>query len=379
MADISSFPRLIAAEVGAGGATRRRMLLGFAGFASAICMAQGRSCRPIARPADAASLDDWRAFAARYISAEGRVVDTGNGGVTHSEGQGCALLFATHFDDRATFDRMLAWTEAKLRRPADALHAWRYRPSAGLPVEDSNNATNADLLIAWALLRAGEQWGRVSYTDLGTAIAADLLGTCVCKVGGATVLLPAAFGFERPDRVIINPSHYVFPAFQALSAALPHPAWDALRADGLRILRLASYGRWRLPADWLEIPNGAIEDVAPAQGWPARFSWDAARVPLNLAWAGLTAEPALGAAADFWAEPGLVRLPAWVDLGSNALASYPAGRGIAAVAEVVRAVRSGMTDPTLAHVGEADDYSSASLVLLARVVWHESRAAVAAA
>ena len=42
--------------------------------------------------ASAADQAEWLAFRNRFIAPEGRVVDTGNGGVSHSEGQGYAML-----------------------------------------------------------------------------------------------------------------------------------------------------------------------------------------------------------------------------------------------------------------------------------------------
>jgi endoglucanase len=73
-------------------------------------------------------------------------------------------------------------------------------------VDDPNNATDADLLIALALLRAGERWGESGYAGLGRAIGRDLLRCCVCTGTGRTLLLPGAFGFTHPGRVVVNPS-----------------------------------------------------------------------------------------------------------------------------------------------------------------------------
>jgi endoglucanase len=379
MPERRSVHSVLATEARAGSLTRRRALIGLVGLATAVWVAQSRATKLRSREPDTDSLDDWRAFTVRYVAPEGRVVDTGNGGVTHSEGQGYGLLFAEHFADRATFDSLLNWTQANLRRSGDALHAWRFKPNASVPVDDINNATDGDLLIAWALLRAGQRWDNQDYTDLGTSIAGDLLANCVREVGGATLLLPAAFGFEHPGRVIINPSYYIFPALAALADAVPDPAWARLQADGLRLLRLARFGCWRLPTDWVEIVDGAVEQVMPAAGWPARFSWDAVRVPLNLAWAGLTDEPAFGAAADFWGDRAEGRPPAWTDVSTNAVAPFAASRGVTAIAELARVSRSAAADPDLPHVGEAEDYFSAALVLLARIVWQEHRAAAATA
>ena len=367
----------LAAEARAGSVTRRRALLGMLGVTSAICIARLHTTPVAAREMDSGSLDDWRAFAARYIAPEGRVVDTGNGGVTHSEGQGYGLLFAEHFGDRDSFDRLLDWTRRTLRRPGDALHSWRYRPNAKVPVDDPNNATDGDLLIGWALLRAGQRWGDTAYTDLARTIGQDLLSNCVSEVGGAKVLLPGAFGFEHPGQVVVNPSYYIFPALAAFADAVPDPTWDALQTDGVRLLRLGRFGRWQLPADWLAITHNSLDEIAPAADWPARFSWDAVRVPLNLIWAGLTSEPAVTAAAAFWDNPAREAAPAWVDLATGAVAAFPAGQGVAAIAAITRAARTGDLMPELPHVGDARDYYSASLVLLTRIVRQERLAASA--
>jgi endoglucanase len=358
---------------------RRVALLGLAAVAGGAAFARVRPGFGSGGAADTESRDDWAAFAARYISPDGRVVDTGNGGMTHTEGQGYGMLFAAHFDDRPTFDRLLAWTESNLRRSGDALHSWQFRPDAAVAVPDRNNATDGDLMIAWALLRAGRRWGDPGYTGQGSAIAADLLRWCTREVAGVTVLLPAAYGFESAGRVVVNPSYYVFPAIAAMARAMPDTAWERLRADGLRLLGAGCFGRWKLPADWLEIRDGDWRTLAPAQGWAARFSWDAVRVPLNMVWGGLADDPALDGVAGFWQSRSRGGPPAWASLTDNAVAPFAASCGVCAVAQVLSAARAAGTDdtPALPHVGEADDYYAAALVLLARVAWYEYRTAAA--
>src|SRR3569833_4621834 len=51
----------------------------------------------------------WDNYQSRFISPDGRAVDTGNGGVSHSEGQGIAMLMAVAFDDRARFVLLWCW------------------------------------------------------------------------------------------------------------------------------------------------------------------------------------------------------------------------------------------------------------------------------
>ena len=344
----------------------RRGLLG--GLGGLLC------CSP-AMAALTTDLDrrEWQAFQARFLAPEGRVVDTGNGGISHSEGQGWGLLFALRADDQPSFERLLVWTRRTLRRPRDELHAWRYQPDAAMPVTDLNNATDGDLCIAWALLDAGERWGKPEYTALGAAIGRDILRLLVRRAGVYSVLLPGARGFDRFESTTINPSYYVFPAFAALARAVPDPAWVRMAADGLVLLRSSRFGRWGLPPDWVVL-NKSNGGLSLPTRWPPRFSYDAVRVPLYLAWAGLAAEPALGHARNFWTDPAHRYMPAWADLASNTISPYPAPPGIVAVSRLAALQRSTGPDAAqnLPSVAQAPDYYSAALSLLVRSAWGEA-------
>ena len=262
----------------------RRMLLQAALAAGGMAAGGIATGRP--GPAAAAAVTgDWLDFRRRFLHADGRVLDTGNGGISHSEGQGAAMLFAVRFDDRASFDRMLEWTRGVLRRPEDHLLAWAFRPGAPIPVPDMNNASDGDLLVAWSLAEAADRWGHAGYRALATDMARDLLRKAVLRQGGATLLLPGVEGFLKHDHVVVNPSYYISPAFRALARLAPAAEWRALEEGGVALADQARFGRWRLPADWVALPRGALRP-RPAQGWPARFSYDAMRVPLNLAWGG---------------------------------------------------------------------------------------------
>jgi endo-1,4-beta-D-glucanase Y len=45
-------------------------------------------------------VDGWRQYKDRFVTSEGRVVDNANGGISHSEGQGYAMLIAERLDQR---------------------------------------------------------------------------------------------------------------------------------------------------------------------------------------------------------------------------------------------------------------------------------------
>jgi endoglucanase len=324
--------------------------------------------------AAAAQIDlqtDWAAFAQRYLHPSGRVVDTGNRGVSHSEGQGYALLAAVRSNDQPSFERILNWTVEALRRPHDRLLAWRWRPDTDIPVDDLNNATDGDIFVAWALSIAGDVWRNPSYRRRAEAMARDILRRCIVPMDRRWVLLPGAYGFRNAQRTVVNLSYYTLPALRGLSFLAPDPAWRRVEMDFLALLGGARFGAWRLPPDWLEFGHGS-DAGAPAQGWPARFSFDAVRIPLNLCWAGLPGQGAAVAARRFWLEQPHQVIPAWVDLRTGHQAPFPASTGVTAIARLTEAAALGHGSlAAMPRVEDATDYYSASLTLLARIAWHD--------
>ncbi len=62
----------------------------------------------------------WESYKARFLP-DGRIVDTGNGDVSHTEGQGFAMLMAVANDDKATFDKLWHWTNSTLKNKENGL------------------------------------------------------------------------------------------------------------------------------------------------------------------------------------------------------------------------------------------------------------------
>jgi endoglucanase len=312
---------------------------------------------------------DWAVFRHLYVTPEGRVIDTGNGNTSHSEGQGWGMMAAQAADDPATFARLMEWTSQHLRcRPTDRLHAWRYKPSDANPVSDLNNATDGDLFIAAALARAAIRWNRPDYAEQAARIARDILGL-VRTAGARTVLLPGVNGFDKPDAFVINPSYYAFALFADLAALAPSPLWEMLRRDGTALMLQARYGKWQLPPDWVRVDrhDGGL---SIASGWPPRFSYDAIRVPLHLAWAGIAAEPFFNDFRRYWTAPRSAP-PAWTDLRTGEEANYPAPAGIRAVATVATYSDALDAAPPLPSIMASNDYYGGGLVLLSRIAAEE--------
>ena len=339
------------------------------GLVSALLMPAGAARGASALPAE--DLAEWRHFLARFLAPEGRIVDTGNGGVSHSEGQGWAMLCAARFGDRASFDLLWNWTRRHLRRRGDTLFAWRWKPGGAMPVDDQNNAVDGDLFIAAALLQGARAWDDPELAGQGQAIARDVLRLCVRPAGRWLVLLPGAAGFEQRDRVIVNPSYYAFPALRILAEALPDPVWLRLAHDAMAMLRTGRFGRWGLPPDWLSLMKSDGAAALP-KAWRPRFSYDAVRVPLYMAWSGLADEPAVISALNFWFDPVHRHIPAWADLTNDEISPYPASTGIQSIRLTVMASRQlPVSSDRFPSVVLARDYYSGVLCLLSKLAWRD--------
>ena len=322
-------------------------------------------------PASAAlNTADWVSFKSRFLSADGRITDNGNGGVSHSEGQGWGLLFASAFRDEESFNRIFSWTRRHLRRPNDNLHSWRFVPSDQPSVRDLNNATDGDIFIGAALARAGRLWQRPDHLAAAADIARDILSRLVRRVGSHLVLLPGVTGFEADDGVIINPSYYAFPMIAELAKLVPSPTWAQLQRDGHALIEQGRFGQWGLPPDWLRIALPTMI-LSPAPGWPPRFSFDAIRIPLWHTWHRLPAGLMQRSVIQFWATFPPRAIPAWADLVTNQTAEYPITPGILAVMQLTRASLVPGTQPVFPPVADGRTYYDAALILLSRITWQE--------
>ncbi len=302
----------------------------------------------------------WQDYQVRFIQ-DGRVIDTGNGNISHSEGQGYGMLLAVAAQDRITFDRLWQWTRANLQVRQDHLFMWRRRPGIPLAEEDPNTASDGDLLIAWALIEAAKTWRDEALTQTAREILVDFKRTVIRTWQGQVVLLPGAFGFERQDALILNLSYWVFPAFRRFAVEDPDPLWSELIASGIKLLAQARFGAFKLPPDWLE----AGETLKPWRERSPRFGYDAVRIPLYLIWGGHDDPKLLASYLDYWqAFSGFI--PPWIDLASNCLGAYQAPAGIRAVAALAH-YKTGQSfwfkPPPLLD----QDYYSSTLVLLSHL------------
>ena len=313
----------------------------------------------------------WRSFVHQYVTPEGRVVDHEAGGITHSEAQGNTLVLATAFNAPDVFASVWNWTRANLQVRSDRLFAWRWDPAKSPSITDSNNATDADILIAWGLMRAARRWNTPQYATDAEVILNALRDNMLVQTSRGMMLLPGAVGFKRNEAIVVNLSYWVFPALLDFAASRPHEPWAHVIADGLTLLDEARFGRWALPADWVQVGSQVSlpDDFAP------RFSYDAIRIPLYLAWAHLAQPARAGRYLAFWDYfSGERFIPAWTNLRDDGVDSYDAPLGFHAVMDVSRGrapsarQSAPVATPTVRHT---HGYYSNVLYLLANVAYHE--------
>ncbi|HWJ74206.1 MAG TPA: glycosyl hydrolase family 8 [Kaistia sp.] len=280
----------------------------------------------------------WQAYAGRFLDPSGRIIDDANGSISHSEGQGYGLILALAADDRASFERIWSFTQTQMFLRSDGLSVWSWRPSEP-HVPDINNASDGDLLIAYALAMAGKAWQMPRYTVAATAIAVALGKTSIVAAGDDTLLLPGVDGFTaaaRKDGPVINLSYWVFEAMPVMQQLVPGGDWQKLARSGLDLLAASRFGRSQLPTDWISLHGEAPQ---PADGFDPDFGYNAIRIPLYLVRAGITDPAWLGPFAAAWrggetrglplinvqtdqvaatlAEPGYRMLPALLDCVAN--------------------------------------------------------------
>lgn len=321
-------------------------------------------------PKNSSGKQEWREFKDEYITSDGRVIDDANGGISHSEGQGYGMLLAAEHRDLATFSVLWKWTRENLAVRKDGLFAWKWDPSRpNNPITDPNNATDGDILIAWALQRAGELWRNDIYISDAKRIARLIRTQMVVSSPRGAMLLPGAEGFRRRDGIVVNLSYWVFPAFLDFKRIDPSHIWDDLFLSGERLVRDARFGEFGLPPDWLLVESSGALKLP--DGFDPVFGYNAVRVPLYLYWAGVD-DPKLYEPFVKWAQhkPSVYQVPDQIHLESGQPGDYTVIPGMISIYHLIDP--KGVADPR-AQGGSFTSYYSACLMLLSNLAGKEHR------
>ncbi|MEN0041678.1 MAG: glycosyl hydrolase family 8 [Pseudomonadota bacterium] len=324
--------------------------------------AQANSVKPMKALAGSQPLPGlWQAYKLQFLRNTGAIVDTANGGISHSEGQGYGMLLAVAARDEPAFARIWAFARQHLQVRDDALFSWKFDASKTPAVADTNNASDGDLLIAWALLEAHAADFSGELRREAMAILADLQKLKrVHSVHGA-YLLPGAAGFENRKQDgadVVNLSYGVFPAFTRIAELTGDTSWLDFNTGTRNMLAAASRNAAGLPSDWSRLPANGVT-MAAASGWDATFSYNAIRVPLYAAWNG-------DVAPSGWT--AIATKPAIVNVETGATEEVLRDMGYSAIGAVSACAESGMLFPEQLRTAIDRHYYPASLQLLSAIV-----------
>lgn len=301
-----------------------------------------------ARPS-AMLLESWKAYVARFIRADGRVVDSRRGGISTSEGQAYAMLRAVWMRDRAVFDKTYAWGRDNLSSGVrkDRLWAWKWGKSADgqWQVLDRAFASDADQDVALALILAFEAWRDDRHRQDARAILADLWRLGTLEVHGRRFLL-AGDKLCQEHTCRLNASYYAPYAYRIFAVYDRGRNWQELVDSSYVVLgTTADLTGTHLPPDWMLLDT-TTGRLGLSDQKDSSFSYDAIRVYWRVAMdRDLFGEPR----ADRYLKetlPWLIRqwersgtLPAVISSGGEDLAQYESAEMLAALVPAIRGLR----------------------------------------
>lgn len=311
---------------------------------------------------DTITAEEWAQYARRFVGPDGRVIDVDNGGQSHSEGQGYGMLIALAAGQRADFDRVWSFARKNLQVRRDALFSWRWTPHA--KVTDDNNASDGDILIAYALVKAAVKWHEPRYLHAAFPIIEDIGESLITQEQGLTVLRPASFGFDEiplNGGPVLNLSYYIYPAFLLFEATHPQYPWGTLIRDGLALTEAARFGSADLVPDWIALRREGTINIA--HGFAAKSSYDAVRIPLYMMLGGHTPR-ALSTLNRSWRAVGN-GTPADYHLGQDRSVGEMRDPGYRMIGALMACATEGATIPAFLSQFQPTTYFASSLHLLA--------------
>jgi endoglucanase len=249
----------------------------------------------LASPGGGAATFAAAQFINRYVTSDGRVIRHDQGGDIVSEGQAYGMLIA-EIAERPSLTRTIwSWTRAHLSR-SDGLFAWHATGTG--QIEDPHSAADADVLIAYALLRyAGPE--QAAMHDAGRRVAeAVLANESVMLAGGEPLVLPGPWA-KLTSPPTVDPSYLMPGVFDALARLTGDGRWTRAAAAAIATISDLTDGGRRLPPDWAALSDGRLHPIPePGGGAGVQYGLDAARLPVWFATA--CDESARTLAASWW-------------------------------------------------------------------------------
>ncbi|HUA44607.1 MAG TPA: glycosyl hydrolase family 8 [Solirubrobacteraceae bacterium] len=247
-----------------------------------------RTCR--AAPAALTAADR---FLARYVTSDGRVIRHDQGGDIVSEGQAYAMLIAELAARPALVRTIWSWTAERLGN-SDGLLA--SHASGNGQVDDPHSATDADVLIAYALLRYTGRGQRALRREGRRIANAVLSEESVTLPDGAPLLVAGPWAKATKT---VDPSYLMPSVFAAIGGLTGDDRWQRAADASIRIVGGLTDGGRQLPPDWGRLMGDRVVPIAhPGGGAGVQYGFDAARLPIWFATACTAGARSL--AAGWW-------------------------------------------------------------------------------
>jgi endo-1,4-beta-D-glucanase Y len=282
-------------------------------------------------------------FLGGYVLPNGRVARPDQGNDTVSEGQAYGLLLAEATGKPAEFGRIWRWTQDHLQLPSGL---FAYHANAAGRLLSPEPASDADLLIAWALLRYQGPDAAARH-QAGQRVAAAVLAQEVTSGPAGQPVLTAG-PWATGDPASLNPSYWALPALTGLAELTGDTRWLELADEAVVLTDRLTKGGEVLPPNWAQLSaDGALSPVATPNGSEsqAQYGFDAERTVL---WFAASCDPrARALAARWWAllrRPGRSQAQA---LRLNGRIINPAGAPLPLAAAAAAAHAAGHQDATI--------------------------------
>lgn len=309
----------------------------------------------------------WTAWKALCLSPDGRVIDSYQNNISHSEGQGYGLTLAAIFGDRQAAEQIISWTDTNLALRPDQLLAWRWQPDTVPQVVDRNNASDGDLFYAWGLMLLAQRLNRPDYLTRAGQICTDILRRCTKPHpdgSGRMLLLPGASGFQDATGVTLNPSYYMPRAMRDLALATGLNAMAQLAATGQSLIDELS--RKGPVPDWVRVTASGMS--LPPNDFAPRSGYEAMRVTLFQIWSGEGEGSAVRAAVHAAEAAGSAggTVTVW-SLPDGAVLERSSHEGYAAIAGLASCTLSGGFGALMPAFSNNQPYYPATLHLMSLV------------
>jgi len=242
-------------------------------------------------------------FLDTYVRPDGRVIRIDQGRDTVSEGQAYGLLLAEIAGRPALFGRIWRWTRSHLQQ-SDGLFAF-YANRQG-QVLTPNPASDADVLIAWALMRYQATDAAAMHREGRRVAAAVLAHEVAAGPGGLPVLAAGPWGTGRPAS--LNPSYWALPAFTGLAQLTGNRQWQRLAHGAVALTGRLTRGGRDLPPDWARLSaDGSLAPAPSPDGSEGQAEYGPA-AQRTIPWFAFSCDPRARVLARLWWR--LLRRPA---------------------------------------------------------------------